>query len=164
MSLVWYGSMASASPEEEEDNSIEVRKLSQWQTESSAFLLMQSASPISATALRRQNSSGNLEHPEELPVEGRKLLPRETPFGEFLGSVWRAQNASWRGRLGMYRGLSREVYQRRGKRRLNPRMPNPTPKGRAIPLRIGRNRNESRCAQLRTGRLPTRDQNSMNSS
>ena len=46
----------------------------------------------------------------EFPFEERQLIPRETPFGKFLGSQWQAQMPDGR-LLRMYRGLSIQVYE-----------------------------------------------------
>ena len=46
----------------------------------------------------------------EFPFEERQLIPRETPFGKFLGSQWQAQMPDGR-LLRMYRWLSSQVYE-----------------------------------------------------
>jgi hypothetical protein len=88
-------------------------------------------SPISSTARTSMKSTTKPEFPtyigdrvaaselvrervepwHEFPSEERELIPRETPFGKYLGSRWQAQMPDGRS-LQMYRGLDARVYEK----------------------------------------------------
>jgi hypothetical protein len=102
-------------PEEEDDRSVEVRKLSRWEPEdvslfADAKRLTYIGDLTAASELVRERMEPWHEFPfEERQFEERKLVPRETPYGKFLGSQWQAQMPDGR-LLRMYRGLERKVY------------------------------------------------------
>jgi hypothetical protein len=106
-------------PEEEADNSVDVRKLSRWEPEevslfADAKLLTYIGDDAAASELVRER----MEPGHELSFEERRLVPRETPIRKFLGSQWQAQMPDGR-LLRMYRGLNSSVYEqiRQGKSR-----------------------------------------------
>ena len=83
-------------PAEEDDNSVEVRKLSQWDPEEEAIFadakrLTYIGDRATASDLLRER----VEPWHEFPFEELQLIPRESPFGKFLCSQWQAQMPRW---------------------------------------------------------------------
>jgi hypothetical protein len=74
-------------PEEDDESSFEVRKLSRWDPEeisvfADAKRLTYIGDRTAASAVVRER----VEPWHEMPYEERQLIPRETPFGKYLGS------------------------------------------------------------------------------
>ena len=117
-------------PEEDGDDSVEVRKLSRWEPEevrlfADAKRLTYIGDRVGALELVRER----VEPSHELPSEERDLIPRATPFGKYLGSQWQAQMPDGR-LLRMYRGLNGGVYEKIRQRASEAQEPEKTGTGR----------------------------------
>jgi hypothetical protein len=98
-------------PEEDEENPVEVRKLSRWEPEeigifADAKRLTYIGDRAAASKLVREH----LEAGHELSFEERHLIPRETRLGTYLGSQWQAEMPDGR-LLRMFRGLDGKIYE-----------------------------------------------------
>ena len=97
---------------EEDDDSVKVRELSRWEPEelrlfADAKRLTYIGDRVAALELVRDRA----EPWHVLPFGERALIPRETPFGKYLGSQWQAHMPDGR-LLRMYRGLNGKVYEK----------------------------------------------------
>lgn len=98
-------------PEHEDDSPGEFRKFSRWEAEEASILAnAKRLTYIGDRAAASELVRGILEPGQKLPLEEHQLIPRETPFGKFLGSQWQVRMADGRS-LRMYRGLNSTVYE-----------------------------------------------------